>query len=57
VQQIISGLPSQYNVGAVWMTEEYSNEERLEQADVAAVCSNNKLSFKLWPDEKYFIDE
>lgn len=45
------------SVGAVWMMEELSSEEVEEQYAVAAVCSKNGVEFKLWPDEKYFIDE
>lgn len=44
-------------VSAVWMTEENSWEELREQKDVASVCADNGIDFKLWPDEKYFIDE
>lgn len=44
-------------VGAVWMTEELSHEEVVEQDEVAAVCSQHDVDFKLWTDEKYFVDE
>lgn len=44
-------------LGAVWMTEEKSSEEIREQKDVASVCADNGIDFKLWADEKYFIDE
>lgn len=45
------------NVDTVWMTEELSSEEVAEQDAVATLCSDNGVDFKLWPDEKYFIDE
>lgn len=44
-------------VGAVWMTEEKSSEEIDEQNALAAVCADHQVDFKLWQDEKYFIDE
>ncbi|RDA96302.1 hypothetical protein CP533_1608 [Ophiocordyceps camponoti-saundersi (nom. inval.)] len=42
---------------AVWMTEEVSWEEKQEQDEVAAVCSDHAVEFKLWPDEKYYVDD
>lgn len=44
-------------LAAVWMTEELSSEEVDEQEAVAAWCSANGVEFKLWLDEKYFVDE
>lgn len=44
-------------VGAVWMTEEVSAEEMDEQESVAAACAAAGVDFKLWADEKYFVDE
>lgn len=46
-----------HKVSAVWMTEELSWEEVAEQNAVASLCSDNGVDFKLWPDEKYFVDE
>lgn len=48
---------SQEQVGAVWMTEEKSSEEIDEQKALAAVCAEHDVDFKLWLDEKYFIDD
>ncbi|KAH7176355.1 DNA photolyase, FAD-binding/Cryptochrome [Dactylonectria macrodidyma] len=42
---------------AVWMTEEKSSEEKEEQEAVSSVCAMNNVNFKLWADEKYFIDD
>jgi deoxyribodipyrimidine photo-lyase len=39
------------------MTEEVSKEEVDDQNAVASVCSENNINFKLWQDEKYYIDE
>ncbi|VUC20797.1 unnamed protein product [Clonostachys rosea] len=44
-------------VSAVWMTEEHSSEEVEEQESVSSVCSDHGVDFRLWPDEKYFIDD
>jgi deoxyribodipyrimidine photo-lyase len=45
------------SVSAVWMTEELSHEEIQDQESIAKVCTEEGIAFKLWPDEKYFIDE
>ncbi|KAF4124530.1 deoxyribodipyrimidine photo-lyase [Geosmithia morbida] len=41
----------------VWMTEELSHEEKLDQDAVASACQAAGITFKLWPDEKYFVDD
>lgn len=45
------------SVDAVWMTEEKSYEEVQEQNSVASMCKQHNTDFKLWADEKYFVDE
>ncbi|CAG9940666.1 unnamed protein product [Clonostachys rosea f. rosea IK726] len=45
------------HVSAVWMTEEHSFEEIEEQETVSSVCSDHGVDFRLWPDEKYFVDD
>lgn len=58
VQQLIGHYrDTNTPVSAVWMTEDVSWEERQEEKAVAAVCSDSNVEFKLWKDEKYFIDE
>ncbi|RCI09538.1 hypothetical protein L249_3923 [Ophiocordyceps polyrhachis-furcata BCC 54312] len=42
---------------AVWMTDDVSWEEKQEQDQVAAVCTDHGVGFKVWPDEKYFVDD
>lgn len=44
-------------VGGVYMTEEKSSEEVDGQESVKQVCKDHGVKFKLWHDEKYFIDE
>ncbi|CAG2014297.1 unnamed protein product [Fusarium graminearum] len=45
------------SIDTVWMTEEPSKEELDDQTAVASVCSKEGIGFKLWHDEKYFIDD
>ncbi|KAK3394017.1 putative cryptochrome [Podospora didyma] len=57
-QSLIEGLAKNgHEVGAVWMTEHEGTEEHHDEKAVAAVCANNGVEYKLWADEKYFIDD
>ena len=44
-------------VAGVWMTEEEGVEEKREERDVKKVAENAQTEFKLWVDEKYYVDE
>jgi deoxyribodipyrimidine photo-lyase len=44
-------------IGGVWMTEEEGAEEKKEERDVRKACEGMGIEFKLFKDEKYFIDE
>lgn len=44
-------------VVGVWMTEEEGVEEKREERDVRRVAEAAGKDFKLWTDEKYFMDE
>jgi deoxyribodipyrimidine photo-lyase len=44
-------------IGGVWMTEEEGGEEKREESDVRKACEEMGIYFKLFKDEKYFIDE
>ena len=44
-------------VVGVWMTNEEGVEEKKEERDVREAAQNANTEFKLWTDEKYFIDE
>ncbi|KAF4975566.1 hypothetical protein FZEAL_7655 [Fusarium zealandicum] len=58
LKQTIQALNDKdHSVDAVWMTEEVSSEEVDEQDAVSAVCSDNHIDFKLWRDDKYFVDD
>lgn len=45
------------SVSAVWMTEEEGVEEKREERDVRRATEKFGIDFRLWLDEKYFIDE
>ncbi|KAK0507162.1 hypothetical protein JMJ35_010200 [Cladonia borealis] len=44
-------------VVGVWMTDEEGVEEKQEERDVKKAAQNADTEFKLWTDEKYFIDD
>ena len=44
-------------VVGVWMTEEEGVEEKREEADVKNAVEKAGTRFKLWIDEKYYVDE
>lgn len=44
-------------IGGVWMTEEEGWEEKREERDARKTCEEMGIEFKLFKDEKYFIDE
>ncbi|KHN98700.1 Cryptochrome, DASH [Metarhizium album ARSEF 1941] len=54
IKELKGTVPS---VNAVWMTEEPSWEEVREQESISALCSEHGIEFKLWKDEKYFVDD
>lgn len=55
---LIEGLGSTgLSVAAVWMTGDEGTEEKSDEKAVASVCKELGAAFKLWQDEKYFIDE
>ena len=45
------------SVTSVWMTEEEGVEEKREENDVRRIAKEAGVDFKLWIDEKYYIDE
>lgn len=44
-------------VAGVWMTDEEGVEEKREERDVKRVAEDAGIDFKLWIDEKYYVDE
>jgi len=58
LDNVIKSLGEQgQQVSDVWMTAEKSSEEIKEEEEVNAVCKKNGADFKLWADEKYFVDD
>ncbi|KAK5191154.1 hypothetical protein LTR92_008873 [Exophiala xenobiotica] len=45
------------SVSAIWMTEEEGVEEKREERNVRKEAEKAGVDFKLWLDEKYFIDD
>ena len=41
----------------VWMTSEEAVEEKREQQDIRRITEAEGIDFRLWTDEKYYIDE
>ncbi|KEF61909.1 uncharacterized protein A1O9_03481 [Exophiala aquamarina CBS 119918] len=44
-------------VSAIWMTEEEGVEEKRDERDVRRAAEKAGADFRLWIDEKYFIDD
>jgi deoxyribodipyrimidine photolyase len=45
------------DVTGIWMTADESPEEKDEERAVKKIADQNSVEFKLWNDEKYYIDE
>lgn len=45
------------DVAGVWMTAEEGTEEKDDEADVKRITGERGVDFKVWEDEKYYIDE
>jgi deoxyribodipyrimidine photo-lyase len=45
------------DVTGIWMTADESPEEKDEERTVKKIADQNGVEFKLWDDEKYYIDE
>ncbi|KAI9744504.1 MAG: hypothetical protein M1818_002033 [Claussenomyces sp. TS43310] len=62
VGEVIKGLidriqGEEARVGGVWMTSEEGVEEKREETDVKKICGQTDVEFKLYNDEKYFVDD
>ena len=58
VQDMLHALkPLDLNLGAVWMVRHEGTEEVGDEESVAALCGAESVEFRLWTDEKYYIDE
>ncbi|KAK0730059.1 cryptochrome [Lasiosphaeris hirsuta] len=58
VRALAQGLNKEgLNVGAVWMTGLEGTEEQQAENAMAKVCEEKGVEFKLWADEKYYVDD
>jgi deoxyribodipyrimidine photo-lyase len=60
VQQTIDAFREtdhQTEVTGLWMTDEEGVEEKREMRQVRRIVEGEGKDFKLWQDEKYFVDE
>ncbi|KAK5005620.1 hypothetical protein LTR39_005881, partial [Cryomyces antarcticus] len=59
LKQVLEGYKeeSDAEVTCVWMTSEEGVEERREERDVKRIVKREGMEFRLWTDEKYFIDD
>lgn len=59
VQDLISAFQEtgEIETAAIWMTSEEGVEEKREERDVRKVAERESADFRLWCDEKYFIDD
>ena len=64
-KDVVKGLLDEYAEGGdskgevvgVWMTGEEAVEEKREESEVRELVEARGKEFKLWSDEKYFVDE
>ena len=58
VDQLLQAFEKEsVEVAGVWMTEEEGVEEKREEREVKKAAENAQTDFKLWVDEKYYVDE
>lgn len=61
ISNVLDAFPAEKDkdvqVGGIWMTSEEGGEEKREESDVKAACEKAGIEFRLFTDEKYFIDE
>jgi deoxyribodipyrimidine photo-lyase len=59
VQSLLDGYRnrSDAEVQGIWMTSEEAWEEKQEEQDVEELMAEEEKDFKLWTDEKYFVDD
>ena len=58
IQDLLSGFRKENaEVVGIWMTGEEGAEEKREERDVENVANSAGIDFKLWTDEKYYVDD
>lgn len=44
-------------VSGIWMTSDYGTEEKDDEQEVKTLAEENDVDFRIWEDEKFYIDE
>ena len=58
IQELISAFKDESaEIVGVWMTGEEGAEEKREESDVKIAAERAGIEFKLWTDEKYYVDD
>ncbi|KAL9613539.1 MAG: hypothetical protein Q9167_001924 [Letrouitia subvulpina] len=58
IQELLDGFRQRSaEVVGVWMTNEEGVEEKREERDVRRAAETAQAEFKLWTDEKYYVDD
>ena len=59
VKDLLDGFKQQGDVAieGIWMTSEEGVEEQRDEREVRKAVEAEGIQFRLWADEKYFIDE
>ncbi|KAK5175090.1 uncharacterized protein LTR77_000227 [Saxophila tyrrhenica] len=59
VKSLLDGFKQQddVEVHGLWMTSEEGWEEKIEEKEVKDLVRDDGKEFKLWTDEKYFVDD
>ncbi|KAI5867772.1 cryptochrome [Durotheca rogersii] len=58
LRTLVDGLrQNELNVGAVWTIGEEGVEEKRDEKVIFEACASLNIDFRLWDDEKYFIDD
>ncbi|KAI1457293.1 cryptochrome [Annulohypoxylon moriforme] len=58
LKKLVEGLrQNELNVGGVWTIGEEGTEEKRDETAISETCSSLSIDFRIWVDEKYFIDD
>jgi len=64
ITEVVSDILNWYSkdendgeISAVWMTDDDATEEKREEAELAKITKQHGVDFKVWKDEKFYIDE
>ncbi|KAI1101199.1 cryptochrome [Jackrogersella minutella] len=58
LKTLVEGLrENEHKVGGVWTIGEEGSEEKRDEKLISETCSSLDIDFRIWDDEKYFIDD